>query len=69
MSSEQDRTKSAAVCEKCGEPITVWVWPDGRVQPVGDPGACGCEESELTIVGNDPLADAADEPSDRVEEA
>ena len=61
MAGTDERTKSAAVCETCGEAVTVWIWPDGEIQPVGVPDPCSCDEPVFQILGTDPTHEASEE--------
>ncbi len=57
MARTDERTKSAAICETCGESVAVWVWPDGEIQPVGTSDPCACIDPQFSILGSDPHSD------------
>ena len=54
MAGADERTKSAAICETCGETVVVWVWPDGETKPVGTDDPCACVDPQFSILGTDP---------------
>ncbi|SEV87397.1 hypothetical protein [Natrinema salifodinae] len=54
MAESEERAKSAAVCENCDEIVTVWIWPDGDIQPIGDSNPCSCVDPEFRILNADP---------------
>ncbi|WP_255192610.1 hypothetical protein [Natronobeatus ordinarius] len=61
MAGADERDKSAAICETCGETVVVWVWPEGEIQPVGVPDPSCCDDPEFQVLGTDPADDAIEE--------
>ncbi len=53
VGNSEDKRRAAAKCDRCGEIGIVQLWPDGSVQPLGQPDFCDCESSELQVLETD----------------
>lgn len=38
--SNEEKTKAVAVCDGCGQPVPIRVWPDGSVHRLGEHDRC-----------------------------
>ncbi|WP_247000648.1 hypothetical protein [Halosolutus gelatinilyticus] len=44
------KRRSAARCSNCGAIGIVQIWPDGRIQPLGQDQLCRCDDGELHVL-------------------
>lgn len=60
MSEERTKEKAVAVCENCGQPTPVRVWPDETIHPIGTRDQC-CAETSYQVVEDETPAECVDE--------
>ena len=60
MSEEEGKERAVAVCENCGQPMPVNVWPDETIHPVGRRNRC-CAEDSYQVVEDETRAEFVDE--------
>jgi hypothetical protein len=56
MSEEEqaEKERAVAVCENCGQPIPVRIWPDETIHPIGGRNRCCAEESYRVVEDETP---------------
>lgn len=58
--SEETKERAVAVCDNCGQPIPVNVWPDETIHPLGGRNQC-CAEPSYHVVEDETPAEFVDE--------
>lgn len=46
-----EKEKGVAICETCGDVVSVWIKADKGLEPISSEGICACNEPVLRLLG------------------